>query len=579
MVKRMVSLYRSFFFFSAMLLLPMLGSTQKSYEASGDPKIAKQFFSFGDYFTALKEYQYLYILDTTKTEYCYPLGVCYLHTNIDKTKSIPLLEKVVAQKDFDAEAMYQLGAAYQSSCRFDEAIVCFNKYKTLSEGKDKNSIPLERCIEMCKNGIELVQHPINVTFENLGSKINSPSPDFNPFVNKNETMLFYTSQRSSNNGGMLDFDGYFTADVFASENNYGEWEKGRRLAPTFNSAMNEETVGLAADASQLFVFVDNFSAKMQTMVSYREGKSFQSLTALGSTINPSGKGATSVSVTPDKKTIFFASAKDGGEGGSDIYMSNLLPSGQWGPVKNLGKTINTKYNEDYPFIAPDGKTLYFASEGHNSMGGFDIFRSEWNAAENTFSEPVNIGYPLNTPDDNTTISFTGSGRYAYISALRKDSYGNLDIYRVTFNDINPGYTTLVSNLVEKDSVDIYKIFYKKLTTRIDSLEKATDTAAVAKNSTPQLQVTALKAKLQLLTEKLQSGPEVKITVQSATNLALVGNYKPNKQSGKFIVILTPGEYVVTIHCEGYQELKENVIIINREMPIKEITKSFRLTSI
>jgi len=532
MVKRIRTLYRSRFFFTALLIIPLFCEAQKTYEATGDIKVAKQFFLFGDYATALKEFQFLYALDSTVADYYYPLGICYLNTNIDKTKAIPFLEKVVAQKDFDEEAMYQLGAAYQSSYRFDDAIDCFKKFKTLAPGKDKNFISADRRIEMCNNGKELIQHPVNVTFENVGAKINSPYPDYNPFINKNETAMYYASKRSGNNGDLLDYDGYNTADVFASENSYGEWSKGRRLAPTFNTPLVEETVGMSADAKELFIYADNLDAKLQTVVSVREGKSFQTLKPLGSSINAGGDGATAACVTPDKKIIFFASARPEGVGGIDIYMANLLPTGQWGPAKNLGKTINSQYDESYPYITPDGKTLYFASEGHNSMGGYDIFRSEWDREKNTFSEPVNIGYPVNTPDDNTTICFTGSGRYAYISALRKDSYGNLDIYRVTFNDIIAGYTTVKANLVVKDSVDML--------------------SAMNKN--------------------------IKITVQDASTQELTGNYKPNK-NGRFIVILKPGEYTITINCDGYQQLKESIKIENREMPVKEITRTFRLTSI
>jgi len=366
---------RFIIFLIGCLVLPFTINAQKSNEASGDKKIAEEILMAGDYFTALKEYQYLYAKDSSNPDFYFPLGFCYLNTNIDKGKAIPLFEKVVLQKNFDPEALYQLGMAYHIASRFDEAIATYEKYKAKAKGSDKNKITADRCIEMCNNAKELIQHPVNVTFENLGTGVNSPFPDYNPYINKNESILYYTSKRTGNLGGIPDFDGYYTADIFVSENKYGEWSKSKRISSTINTPMVEETAGLSADAAYLFVHVDNMEIKSQTLVSEKKGKSFMELKPMGPNINTPGAGAGSVTITQDKKIIFFASAKDGSSAGSDIFMSKFLPTGQWGPAENLGKLINTPYDECYPSLSPDGKTLYFASAGHNSMGGLDIFKT------------------------------------------------------------------------------------------------------------------------------------------------------------------------------------------------------------
>jgi hypothetical protein len=561
------------------LLFQGIASAQKAYEATGDKKVADEFFQFGDYVTSLKEYQYLYAKDSSNTDYLFPLGICYLNTTIDKSKALPFLKKVVAQKNFDEEAMYQLGLAYQVTYQFDEAIDCYEKFKTLSKGNDKHYIPADRCIEMCKNAKELIKHPINVTFENAGPRINSPYPDYSPFINKNETVMYFTSKRAGNLGGMIDFDGYNTADVFVCESKYGVWGKSKRLASTINTPMIEELAGLSADASYLFVFLDNLAVKAQTQVSVKSGKSFQLLKPMGTNINPVGNGTNSITITPDKKVVFFSLSKEGGKAGSDIYMSKLLPSGQWSTAENVGNTINTPYDDDFPYLAPDGKTFYFASAGHNSMGGLDIFRSEWNRTDNTFSEPVNIGYPINTPEDNTTICFSGSGRYAYISALRnEDSYGNLDIYRVIFNDIKAGLTTLKGIATNKDSSNVVTVFRKEMKKHIDSLTQVTDPVYVSTHAVSDSLLNACKSKLDAANLKLSKGPEMSVQVHNATDMKLAGVYKPNQETGKFIVILPPGKYIITINCEGFQEYKETFKIEDREMPVKEIAKSFQLTS-
>jgi len=560
------------------LLLSEIAFSQKNIEASGDEKIAKQFFLFNDYATALKEYQFLYARDSNNKDYWYPLGICYLNTNIDKKKAIPFLEEVTRQKDYDPEAMYELGVAYQITYRFEEAMECFEKFKKLISGdKDLNYISADRQIEMCENAMELIKNPLNVTFENVGSRINSPSPDYNPYVNKKETVLYYTSKRSGNTGNLIDYDGYYTADIFVSENKYGVWEKCKRLVPAINSPLVEESCGLSSDGSYLFAFVDNLEYKMQTCMSVKEGKSFQKLNAIAGNVNNSKSGISSVTITPDKKMIIFSAAREDGQGGSDIYISKLLPSGQWGTPENAGDEINTTYDEEFPYLAPDGKTLYFASTGHNSMGGFDIFRTTWNKEDNTFTEAVNIGYPVNTPEDNNTISFTGSGRYAYVSALRDDTYGNLDIYRVIFNNVKAGHTTIVGNLTEMDSLDIFKSFSESMKNTIDSLKQFTVEAYLTQNKVTDSLARSYATALKATEEKYDNGPLVTIKAIDLASNKLKGIYKPNRHNGKFIMVLPPGEFRIEISCEGYQELTEIIKIEDRETPVAQISKTFRLT--
>lgn len=566
-----------FFLFLCLFSLTMAYS-QKEIEASGDEKIAKDFFLFGDYATALKEYQFLYSRDSSNPDYIYPLGICYLNTNVDKLKAIPFLEKTTQLKDFDPEAMYQLGVAYQVAYRFDEAIECFEKFKKLIAGaEDLNYILTDRQIEMCENALELIKKPVSVTFENVGPRINSPYPDFNPYVTRKESTLYFTSKRQGNIGNMMDYDGYYTADIFLSENKYGQWEKSKRIATSINSPLVEELCGLSSDGTYLFAYVDNLDFKMQVCLAIKEGKSFQRINSLGVNVNIPKTMTSAATVTPDKKIIFFASAREGSLGGSDIYMSKLLPSGGWGPGENIGDVVNTAYDEDFPYLAPDGKTLYFASIGHNSMGGYDIFKTTWNKAENTFSEPVNIGYPVNTPEDNTTISFTGSGRYAYISALRNDTYGNLDIYRVIFNDVKPSYTTILGNLTEMDSLSVFEVFRKNIKTDLDSLQKMTDSTYLVTHKISDSLAKAYKTALKNLETKFANGPEVSINVTNTLTKQLTGTYKPNKNTGKFIIILPPGEFMVTINCEGYGELTETIKIQDRETPVAQLTKIFRLS--
>jgi len=158
----------------------------------------------------------------------------------------------------------------------------------------------------------------------------------------------------------------------------------------------------------------------------------------------------STSLSGDLNTLYFSSNREGGFGGKDIYMSRKLADGEWGEAENLGHNVNTEEDEDGPFIHPDGITLYFSSEGHNSMGGFDIFRSirsgnDWTRAEN-------IGYPINTADDDLYFTSTADGKRAYFSSARAGGYGNQDIFVVhTTEDFGKSpVLTLMKGIITAD---------------------------------------------------------------------------------------------------------------------------------
>jgi hypothetical protein len=386
--------------------------------------------------------------------------------------------------------------------------------------------------------------------------------------------LFYTSKRTGNVGNLLDFDGYYSADVLVSENKYGTWEKFKRLPIIINSPLVEETTGLSSDGSYLFVFIDNLDARFQTRLTVKQGKAFQKLMPMGNNVNASGKGANSVTITNDKKTIFFSAKLDNSLGGYDIYMAKLMPNGEFGPPVSVGPVINTKLDDDFPYLAPDGKTLYFASVGHKTMGGYDIMKTTWDKTTNTFTEPVNLGYPINTPDDNTTISFTASGRYAYLADLRPGGFGNLDVYRVIFKDVTPGYTAIKITLATSDSTNIYDIFRKNVTLAMDSLKPKLDSAYMVSHKLADSTRKNNKTRYAALMKQWQDGPSVNIKAYNKKSNALIGTYLPNKTTGRAVVILPPGEFTITASCEGYKEFTDEIRIEDREMNVKEITRIF-----
>ncbi len=502
--------------------------TNTDYRAIGDAKVASDLFNSQNYRMALEEYKIVHEWDTTNIIVNHHLALCYLNTNIDKKKAIPLLKYITSKEECNPQAWYDLGRAYRYVLRLNEAIEAFKKFESQSKEDEKNYITASRQIEMCENALELMKKPINISFKNLGPLVNSPYPDFNPCVSGDESNLFFSSKRKGNLGSYIDFDGYSTADIYYSKYIALKWNKAKRLSPLVNTPYIEECTGVSADGNTLLLFVANQTAVNDVLISQKKGRSFLRAVSPGPNINQIETSEYAASISPDKKQMFFSSDRPGGMGGKDIYYSIMLPSGDWGPARNAGEIINTEYDEDFPYLAPDDSSFYFCSLGHNSMGGYDIFRSVWDTESHSYSRPVNMGYPLNTPSDNMCISFSESGRHAYVSMFMEDGFGDLDIYRVTFNDVEAAYTVIKCVILESDSSQIENP--EKIIINIANLKSGTNT----------------------------------------------GKYSPNKETGWYTIVLTPGDYKLEASDTGYLPYTEEISIRDRGSETNYIIKKIIL---
>jgi len=405
-------------------------------EAKVVKKDAAEFFASGDYEGALKAYIPLQRADPKNADYNYRLGFCYVITNVDKSKAVSFLEYASLQKNVKNEVFYYLGQAYQYVEKWDDAIRAFEQYKNISKSKVvKDLLEVDRQVEMCNTAKELSQHPVNVTFNNMGRTINSIYPDYNPFVSADRSILIFSSRRKGNAGGFIEELGMYTADVYWTMYKDTTWGRAKSVGASVDGPLDEESIGLSPSGNEMFLFFDNDIAYGDVMSSKLRGKTWQRAEAVGGGVF-SKAFETGATVSPDGMTMYFASDRKekGAFGASDIYLSRRNEKGEWGPAENLGSVINTKYDEDAPFMLTDGKTLYFSSKGHKSMGGFDVFKTIWNNESNSWSEPENVGYPVNNADDNLYYSMTGDGKYAYVTAVRPEGLGDQDVYELTFND-------------------------------------------------------------------------------------------------------------------------------------------------
>ena len=487
-------------------------------------KLAADFFDKEDFESAYEEYSLLIENFNDDLEFEYRLAVCVLNLNMPKTEAINLLENLVKNELSDPNALFLLGRAYQYENRFEEAIKTFSDFEKKGQGLEANLKSAGRQIHHCQNAIELMKFPIEIKFENLGIEVNSPFADYFPFAASDESFLIFNSRR--NNGGDRNSNGHFSSDVYISVSKNGKFTKAKTInKKILTKEFDEEIVGLSSSNSKaVLYFGGRTSIDGKLGLADVKNHDLTDKKNLPDVINTK-HDEISASINNLSKEIYFASNKPGGFGGTDLYVTRLLPNGDWGEPQNLGPTINTIYDEDFPVFSQDGKILYFSSNGHTSMGGYDIFKADYDSLKMKYVQPRNLGFPINSPRDEMNFSISETGRYGYISSYRKDGFGDLDIYRVTFSEIEPNYTVFNGNIILPDGETFNSI-----------------TMFVTDENTGQL----------------------------------YGEYLPNLTTMRFVIILPPGKYSLTIETDNFGLYEEKIEVLDKDAFQYEIIKDIEL---
>lgn len=501
---------------------------QPQKKVVADPEIAKEHYGHYNYLMAMPIYRELVKKEPKNTEYNYRLGICYLRTHLDKKQATQYFEAASKDSKCPDDTWFFLGRSLHLAGKFDEAIKAYEKYKTLITKNTSEVEKTDHHIEMCNNAKQLTKFPINITFTNLGPEVNSEFPDYFPFITADEQTLFYTSRRKGGHAGAVETDGYYSSDIFYSSVLDGKWDKSKNLGNMVNTTLDEELVGLKPDGSELIVYIDHIDAdKVENLYSTtKKGNNYMKLQKMSENVTNAKEYAGTIADTEDGPVLFFAREDKESLGETDIYMARMLPNGQWAIPQNLGPNINTKYKEDFPFLAPDGRTLYFSSEGHTSMGGYDLFKSEWDAESQSWGKPQNLGYPLNTPDDEQQICMLADNRAGYYSAYRPGGLGDLDIYRIKFEDEEQKFTVITGTVSDNDST---------CTTCAD---------------------------VEITLESIASGEEI--------------FFKPNARTGHYVLALLPGKYRMLISCPGYKGITDDFLIFDFGAIKPEMVKDYKL---
>jgi len=405
-----------------------------------------------NYLDALDQFTQLYNYKPDDLYYKLMMGICLTYDPIQKAKSIDIIEQVkLVNPEYNLVNFY-LGRAYAVNYEFDKATVFFNTFlsRATNEDEDQKLLSLQM-IENCRNAKEILADTIveNVV-ENIGG-INSAFSEYVPVISADETVMIYTYRGDKSVGaddvkGAVGSDRY-KEDVFITYKKDGEWTEPKSIGENINTKEHDAAIALSVDGQTLFIYKTDGGGDIY--VSYLSGEDWSRPRPVKGEVNKKDSWEGSCSLAADGKTLYFASDRDGGLGGRDIYKAELLEDETWGNVQNLGSNINTVYNDDAPFMHPDDKTLYFSSQGHTSVGGYDVFSSTKDE-NGIFGSPVNLGYPINTIDDNRYFVLAANGKTGYYSADGKTSAGGQDIYKITTGKIGKPVMALLKGIVYFD---------------------------------------------------------------------------------------------------------------------------------
>lgn len=454
------------------------------------------------------------------------IGYCYLQTPFKKAKAIPYFEKVLSdykhltvgyqvgnhkEKNAPVEVIHWLGKAYHFNYQFDEALEKFNEYKDLLDPDNEEMLAdVKTDIRITRNAIAYKEHPTDVNITEFDI-LNTVHSEYRPKINGDETEMYFTSRRPYGANPPMDDEGLYFEDIYYTKKVNGKWSKPVRVDGAINSESHDACLYLSPDGQNMILYRTNSDNN-------NEGGIYQSQLSDGVWTEPklmiaevnSEYWETDANISADGNTLFYTSDKPGGQGGRDIWQMKKLPTGEWAKVQNLGYPVNSELDEEAPYLHPDGKTLYFSSKSHSTMGGFDVYSTTLNE-DGTWTEPVNLGYPINTTGDDVFYFPTNDGKRAYFSSFREGGKGEQDIY-----------------IIEIPSYDLKTLAVYK------GLAKYT-------------------------TGKVIKDLEIDISKKSNEEQ---GTYRPNNKTGKFLFILQPGETFYVDYKLRDMTLKDTIKVPN-----------------
>ncbi len=363
----------------------------------------------------------------------YLIGMCYNNIQGEEHKGIPYFIEAThsitskykknkyTEKRAPHHSWFYLAEAYSKTNQMDEALGALTTFKELKEFDSKyNARITEEAVLAVERAKIIKDAAINIRGLYFNEPINSPADDYNGVISGDGSVMVWANTKT------------FYEAVYMSIRQNNQWGVPELITPQIVSDGNLLPAGLSFDGTSLLLVKSDNRGNTDIWISQFNGSIWSPAEEITGEIN-SGSHEDHASFSPDGRYIYFSSDRRGGEGGLDLWYSERERDGTWGKPVNMGDQINTDKDESSVFIAPTGERLIFASKGHFNMGGYDIFRCE--LQENaTWSQPTNIGYPLNTTSDNTFYVPINNGMQALYTRFSNEAVGKLDLWYVEIVD-------------------------------------------------------------------------------------------------------------------------------------------------
>jgi tetratricopeptide (TPR) repeat protein len=425
------------------LLFPILFFAFFSFASGQTREEINEFFNEGTFFFNKAEYKeaaYYFKrvveYNPDNAHYNFKVGECYLNLPGEEVSAVPFFEKAVLQtvtkkkyrdKDFEEKnaplhAWFYLGNAYRASNRLDDALIAYSTFVNSPFYYGNYNVNIvENEIKSCERAKIIMDSPVIFEETALDTVINTTASEINPVVSAEGKSIAFVRRLK------------FYDAIFYADRKGDSWNNPVNLNPLVGSDGEFYPVCLSGDGNELYLVKKDLE-NSDLYVCYRNASTWTKAEPLNSNINTPGQ-ETWGSISPDKETLWFTSSRRGGSGGLDIYYSRKDKNGHWGKAMNAGKMINTPFDDECPCLANDGKSLFFSSKGHNSMGGFDIFYSVFDGK--SWGEPRNVGFPVNNTTDNLGFVPLNDGATGYYSRINAEGGTAEDVFRVTLMSNKP----------------------------------------------------------------------------------------------------------------------------------------------
>lgn len=430
------------FSFNSLYSSPLVNDSSKQKDDENEDGIsvgmarAWVLFNNNDYYGALRIYKELHQKAPGNAKLNYRMGICFEALNEKDSAIIYISKSLEKDPEINSKAHYYLGRAYQFKGDLEKAI---SNYYTFKNNDPKQKTDVNRLLRQCETAKQMMENPVKVTITNLGDPINSEFVDASPSITADQQTLIFTSRRKENLGGQIcEFNEQYFDDIYIStwDEAKKEWSQAKNIGSPINTEGFDANLSISPDGQTIFIYknIEGETGSGDIYVStFNQDQKWSNPKPIDEKLINSSFFESSASITSDGKTLYFVSERErGGFGFGDIWVSNKV-AGQWSKPTNLGPKINTEFDEIGVSIHPDGKTLFFSSNGHNAIGMHDIFITTKDE-NGDWIRPINLGYPINTTKDEIHFVLTASKDKAYISSTRAEGKGMTDIYEVDMTD-------------------------------------------------------------------------------------------------------------------------------------------------